>query len=213
MILRQICSIIFSLLVLIVLVNSTNAQSKDRDNPTQLTSGEISGLIDSDTKGSVFYYSFTVNPGEVVITLSVESNPPVNTSGYSFSTKSIIFTLFDRNAEAISNRTASTFYGNGTGQAVGRVIITRRQTVVLGINIPEGVLNEGTGKYRVKVSGSVEFYRKGVDLGEIVKEIKKEEASKNKDCLPKQGTLIIKMKDGSKKIIDLSEAETITLVP
>jgi len=33
------------------------------------------------------------------------------------------------------------------------------------------------------------------------------------DCLPKQGTLIIKMKDGSKKIIDLSEAETITVVP
>jgi hypothetical protein len=33
------------------------------------------------------------------------------------------------------------------------------------------------------------------------------------DCLPKQGTLIIKMKDGSKKIIDLGEAETITVVP
>jgi len=33
------------------------------------------------------------------------------------------------------------------------------------------------------------------------------------DCLPKRGTLIIKMKNGSKKIIDLSEAETLTFVP
>jgi hypothetical protein len=33
------------------------------------------------------------------------------------------------------------------------------------------------------------------------------------ECLPKQGTLIVKMKDGSKKIIDLSEAETVTIVP
>lgn len=32
------------------------------------------------------------------------------------------------------------------------------------------------------------------------------------ECLPKQGTLIIKMKGGSKKIIDLSEAATITVV-
>ena len=30
---------------------------------------------------------------------------------------------------------------------------------------------------------------------------------------PKKGTMIIKMKDGSKKIIDLSEAEKITVVP
>ena len=35
----------------------------------------------------------------------------------------------------------------------------------------------------------------------------------NLNCLPKQGTLIIKMKDGSKKIVDLSDAETVTVVP
>lgn len=39
------------------------------------------------------------------------------------------------------------------------------------------------------------------------------ENKKTDNCLPKRGTLIIKMKDGSKKIIDLSEAETITVVP
>lgn len=33
------------------------------------------------------------------------------------------------------------------------------------------------------------------------------------NCLPKRGTLIVKMKDGSKKMIDLSEAQAITVVP
>lgn len=76
---RQLYAAVISLLAFVVFANVANGQSKDRDNPTQLTSGEISGLIDSDTKGNVYYYSFTVNPGEVVITLSVESNPPITT--------------------------------------------------------------------------------------------------------------------------------------
>jgi hypothetical protein len=38
-------------------------------------------------------------------------------------------------------------------------------------------------------------------------------SANNLRCLPKQGTLIIRMKDGSKRVVDLSDADTFTVVP
>lgn len=201
-------------LMLLASVDST-AQSTDRDNPTQLMSGEISGLIDSESKGNVYYYKFTVNPGEVTITLSVQSNP--DNSGIN----SVTFTLFDRNAEAIAEKTVASHYGGGTGQTVARINITRRQEVVLGINIRGGVFNAGGGRYRLRISGSVETNQnapaaKGEPVTpEAFDRILTGERTieRGGKCFPPKGTLILKMKDGSKKIIDLSEAESVTIVP
>ena len=73
---RQIYSAVISFLAFTALVNVANAQSKDRDNPTQLTSSEIAGLIDSESRGNFYYYSFVANPGEISVTLSVQPNSP-----------------------------------------------------------------------------------------------------------------------------------------
>ncbi len=201
---RQLCLVVVSFLVLIILANVGKSQSKDRDDPTKLTSNEITGLIDSESKGSVYYYTFVANPGEVAITLSVQSDPPLN--AYSGGINTVTFTLYDRNAEAIASKSVSSYHGGGTAQAVGRVNVTRRQSVVLGINILDSVFNSQSGKYRLRLSGSVE-------LGQNGSASSPREKPDTYNCLPKQGTLIIKMKDGSKKIIDLIEAETITVVP
>jgi hypothetical protein len=201
---RQICRLVLFSVALVALADVASAQSKDRDSPTRLTSNEISGLIDSESKGSVYYYTFVASPGEVAISLSVQSDPP--SSAYSGGINTVSFNLYDRNAESIGSKSVSSYYGGGTAQAIARVDITRRQEVVLGISIPEGVLNAQRGKYKLRITGPVE-------LGQSGSTIFPKEKTDSSGCLPKQGTLIIKMKDGSKKIIDLSEADTITVVP
>jgi hypothetical protein len=56
---RKTYRLIYSTLAFLIIISSsalTNAQSKDRDNPTRLASNEISGVIDSDSKGNFYYY-------------------------------------------------------------------------------------------------------------------------------------------------------------
>ena len=56
---------IAALLIITLLPSFTNAQSRERDRPTPLTSNEVSGLIDSENRGKFYYYSFVANPGEL----------------------------------------------------------------------------------------------------------------------------------------------------
>lgn len=199
---RQLYATVISFLVLFVLFNVANAQSKDRDNPTPLTSSEISGLIDSDTKGNAYYYSFVANQGEVAVTLSVESNPPTDT--YASSQKTVSFALYDRNAEVLSSKTVSTSYAAGIGQAVGRVNITRRQTLVLKINVLPETFNQGTGKYRVRISGAVEFEKSGASTSITDKSDTSEELvdifSAPEIRFPEKGVLLISSNTASLKV-------------
>lgn len=208
---RQIFAVVVCFLGLVVSVNVANAQSKDQDNPTRLTSNVISGTVGPDATGDKYYYSFVAGPGEVTITLTVEAEN-VNQVG---------FALFDEREVMLANRDATAGLVK-TVQAVQSVNIPRRQRVLLRI---VSMYNSGPGRYRVRISGVVEFNRNksagGITgdtptntLGVTLDTPTTTLAPTNKlECLPNQGTLIIKMKDGSKKIIDLSEAETITVVP
>lgn len=182
------------LLTIIVLPNSSSAQSRDRTNPTQLTSNTISGVI-GDNVGDKYYYTFEAGPGELVITFDVESNKGA------FNISTVTFQVFNEDAKSIGIAYL-VVPGGDAGRKVERISFSRRQNVVLKIEIAE---NSGSGKYKLQLSGDVA-------LGQSGSNISKEKLS-GSGCLPKQGTLIIKMKDGSKKIIDLSEADTITVVP
>lgn len=144
-------------LILFAFVSISMAQSKDRANPTKLTSNEISGLVDSESRGNFYYYSFIANPGEVSITLTVDPGKAVNDS-LAFTV--VTFSLFDRNAEEIVSKGVTTANEQGSKQAVARVDITRRQIVVLSINIPEGTFYKSVGgKYRIQIEGSVDLNR------------------------------------------------------
>jgi hypothetical protein len=218
---HQVYAVVVCFLALVVSANVANAQSKDRDNPTRLPSNEISGVIDSDSIGNSYYYSFTANRGEVSITLTVESGRQVKYGDFTLSTVS--FKLFNRQGEVVVDN------GVATGPPdvkyyTAKTNVPQRQIMVLRVEIPSGMYNNAVGgKYRIQINGAVEFHQSEATTGdpqldEAIREagrqsrISNEKAGKP-ECLPKQGTLIIKMKDGSKKIIDLSEAETITVVP
>lgn len=221
---RRVYNLIFYAVAFVALATSANAQSKDRDNPTKLKSNEISGLVDSDTRGSFYFYSFMANPGEVVVTLTVEPGRSPDSGPMSLTFTGVGFRLYDRNAEEIAGKGVMAGTSQGPKQAVARVEITRRQPVVLGIEISQGPVYKSVGgKYRLRISGTVEL---GDDeptsraAGQDPIVISQKELRQMEDgtfdylnILPKKGTMIIKMKDGSNKIIDLSEAQKITIVP
>jgi hypothetical protein len=214
---RRIHIALALLVTIVISVHSTNAQSKDRANPTRLTSNEITGVVDSENRGNFYYYSFMANSGELSITLTVDPGRKANDSDFIAFT-AVGFSLFDRNAEEIASKSVSAANEQGAKQAVARVEITRRQPVVLAVSIPAGTFYKSVGgRYRIRIEGAVDLSQPGSGRSASATtddvDAATSAASRRGECLPKQGTLIIKMKDGSKKIIDLSEAETVTVVP
>lgn len=209
------------LLLLIASVDSANSQSRDRGNPTRLSSTEISGVI-GDNLGDSYYYTFVAGPGEMTLTLTLEgtgwSPNRVNFMGVGFE-------LFNEDNERIKARGVSAY--RPQARAVERINFSRRQRVLLHIKIPR---NSDSAKYWLRFSGPVnigqdspsriggvaalsnESHELG-DPGGVRNTLSLPATEAKENCLPKQGTLIVKMKDGSKKIIDLSEAETVTIVP
>lgn len=222
---RTIIRLIYSTLMFLTIISSstlTNAQSKDQTNPTRLTTNEISGLIDSDSIGNSYYYSFTANRGEISITLTVEPGKPENYGDLGLATVS--FRLFKGKAEEFANNVAdngvATAATSGTKSFTARTKATTRQMMLLCVDIPSGFSNKSIGgKYRIRIDGAVEFPQPSYggtgnpQLDEALRLQQTRTTSDYTKCLPKSGTLIIKMKDGSKKIIDLNEAEEITVVP
>lgn len=187
------------LFLAITSVGSASAQSKDRDNPTPLTSNEISGLIDRDNRGDNYHYTFVAGPGEVTITLSVEAG---RESYYNY----VEFDLFDEDAKRITNGFVQASSGK-TEQTVKHINFTRRQSVLLRISITDNHYRDG--KYRLRLGGAVNIGRGGFDP---VPRPQRDNTD-NPECLLKKGILRVKMKDGSVRRIDLSEAEEITIEP
>ena len=186
---RWICSAIVLLLILVTSGGLSKSQSKDRDNPTRLTSNEISGPLGPNYVGDNYHYQFLAGPGEVTIRLSVEAKAGVN---------GVAINLFDNDAREIDSGSVMSHSGR-TEQIVKRVNITRRQPVLLRIIVQSSY---GPGQFRIRLDGAVNF---GQDIPSSRDNID------NPECLPKKGILRVKMKDGSIRRIDLSEAEAITI--
>lgn len=122
------------------------------------------------------------------------------------------YELFDEDAKSITGKFVTSSMGR-TEQSIEHVTIKRCQVLLLRVI---SSYNYGPGKYRVRLAGAVDIGQgvSGNDPSTIAALAREPtNQSKNIDCLPKHGTLIVKMKDGSKKIIDLSDAETVTIVP
>ncbi len=183
---RSIWKSLFSLAFIMALAAVATGQSTDRDNPTKLTSQEISGYVDGDNSGKLYYYSFVAGPGEVVITLDVKA------VGYHTSTG---FDIFDQNAQMITNERVSAIKG-GEERRVNRFVLSRKSSLIIRLT-PGGTYGKHeSGAFRLRLSGAVDV-----------------SGASQPTCLPKQGTLRIKMKDGSVKEIDLKQADEITIQP
>ena len=176
------------LLIMIASVDSATAQSMDRKNPTRLTSNEISGLIGGNL-GDSYYYTFIAGPGKIRLTLTLEGEKGMLTYN------AIEIEVFNEKVRKIASASVTSISGR-SAQRTLPVNFSRRERVLLRINVPDG--NQVAAKYRLRLSGAIEVAQ---GTGAAI------------DCVPKQGTLVIKMKDGSRKIIDLGETETVTIVP
>lgn len=176
--------------MLVAPVSPAFTQSKSRDNPTPLTSPEISKYLDrksnSESAGND-YYSFSAGPGEVVITLNVLGDSKTLTY--------VSFTLFDEDARAITGETVGSSGEEEKG--IKRFTLSKKQTILLRISVISPYTT--AGKYRIQLSGAI-------DLGEG-----KSTSGGSLECLPKQGTLVVKMRDGSTSKIDLSKAQEMTI--
>ncbi|MEP7338624.1 MAG: hypothetical protein ABI977_12870 [Acidobacteriota bacterium] len=180
---RVICC---AVLMSIVTCASVVAQSTDRDNPTKLTSPEISGIVDSRSAKSNFFYSFTAGPGEVAITLDV-----FKTGQYA----SARYEIFDEDARSLVDDTGDA-WTSSESRKIKRFVLSRKVSLILKIT-PGQIWGGGeSGKFRLRISGAVDL-----------------SGSTSPACLPKQGVLRIKMKDGSIKEIDLKQSDEITIQP
>lgn len=200
---RQIYAVIVSFLALVVFANVANAQSTDIDRPTPITSNIVSGSLERGEKGRLYYYSVVAGPGEVNFTLSIgKSDGGVFQAG---------LTVLDENEVVLASLTATSHtYGGGQGNKI--VTLKRRQWITLQFG--HTAFSDGGGDFRLRIGGAVEFGQNKSTGGTTDDTpTSTQSPTDNIKCLPKKGTLIVKMKDGSKKIIDLSEAETVQVVP
>jgi hypothetical protein len=185
--------LVLSLLLLIAATSAAIAQTTDRDHPTALSSNELSGRLDAD--GGEFFYSFTAGPGELTITVEVKS-----TEG----TLAMPFELLNANGADVilCCQYAQANATGGTGRAVKSVRIKSRQTVILHLTENK----YGAGTFQVRLSGAVAF-------GGTSGSAQSSRAGGRRMGMPANGTLSIRMRDGSTKEIDLSLVQEISVLP
>jgi hypothetical protein len=192
-----------ALLITIASVDSATAQSTDRKNPTRLTSNEVSGLIGGNL-GDSYYYTFIAGPGRIRLTLTIEGGKGMLTYN------AIEIEVFNEKVRKIASASVTSISGR-SAQRTLPVNFSRRERVLLRINVPEG--NQVSAKYRLRLSGAIELAQGTGEANGNVAGVGERSRNESGNCVPKQGTLVIKMKDGSRRIIDLGETESVTIVP
>ena len=184
------------LLTLIALAGSAAAQSTDRDNPTRLTSNVISGTMDVPQRTN-YYYAFTAGPGEVRITLDVQSPRSSGTA--------VSVALLDMDARQIGDSSFGlNSINNEEVREVRRVQFNRRQPVILRVFV-----ESGPGRYKVQLAGAV-------DLGQpaaTTHPATPPPPPTFNAVLPTSGVLRVEMRDGTAQEIDLSRVRQVTVRP
>jgi hypothetical protein len=184
-----------SLLLVIAAASIAMAQSRDRDHPTPINNNELRGSLSG--RGGESFYSFTAGPGDLTITVEVKS-----TDG----TLAMPFELLEANAadSILCCEFAQASAPGETGRSVKTVRIRSRRTVILHLTEYE----YGAGTFFVRLSGAVASAGRfdspqGNRIGY--------NGPDGRMGMPANGTLHIRMKDGSTKEIDLSLVREISV--
>jgi len=193
------------------------AQSTNRDDPTPLTSNEVSGNFDDPERGAKeYFYSFTAGPGDLTITFDLKGRDR-DASG------SVAYELLPSNGsegDPILCCEYAQTGGGTTGRSVANVKLTRRQNVILHltnsiyrggsfnvrfsgapISFGGAAAGRGDGGNTGEDRGRGEGYGHGNNHGGDPVEV------------PASGILHIRMKDGTVRDIDLSRVRSITVKP
>jgi hypothetical protein len=136
----------FLLLIAVALAIPAAAQSTDRDYPTALKSGEITGALDGS--GNEYFYSFLAGPGELTIMVDVKSS-----TGQGL----LNFELLDKNAATplICCEFAQADSDGQSARNVKSVTLDKLQPVVLHVTVGKA----GKGTYRIRLSGAVSYQK------------------------------------------------------
>jgi hypothetical protein len=199
--------LVFGLALILALASMATAQSSNRDNPTVLSSGEISGSLNNHDGEN--FYSFTAGPGELTITVDVTVNHRRDETQIGV----LNFELLGQNASTslLCCEFAQTGDG-GTGRDVKSVRLTRRQTVIL--HTTNGPVGGGT--FRVRLSGASSFATPrfgGGNNNNDANDNSRDRANREGETInvPENGILHIRMKNGTSQDIDLSRVRNISV--
>jgi hypothetical protein len=194
----------FGLALILAFAGMASAQSSDRDNPTVLSSGEISGSLDNHNGES--FYSFTAGPGELTVTVDVTVNHRSDETQIGV----LNYELLGRDASTslLCCEFAQTG-DSGTGRDVKSVKLTKRQTVVL--HTTNGPVGGGT--FRVRLSGANSF--SGSTVGGSYDKNDRDRSNRDSEqiSVPENGILHITMKNGTSQDIDLGRVRNISVRP
>jgi hypothetical protein len=123
-------------------------RSKDRDNPTPLTSNELSD--DLDGSNNEYFYKFSAGPGRLAITFEVTASG-TNAGAY--------LDLFDTDSKSILSDVLTQGVDGGTERVVKSVQIGRRRDIVMRIKGIKYGDSGGNGVYKVRLDGAVNFQK------------------------------------------------------
>jgi hypothetical protein len=141
---KRFTCLVIVLIALLIASAAISAQSSDRDHPTPMRSGELSGSLDNNNEEN--FYSFVAGPGTLTITVDVKARK--DDIGV------LNFELLARNGgTSILCCEFAQGDGGGTGRDVKSIKITKRQTIIL--HTTNGPVGGGT--FHIRLTGPVSF--------------------------------------------------------
>ena len=190
----------FSLLFVFVLFNAaTFAQSTDIDNPTVVMQSTVQGKHPGNTEEAVvYYYTFTAGPGVLKVTTDQKSGGIIANPKLSWELTDASF----NNLESDDLDQAGTLE-----RKVKEIKLTKKQKVILKVGVAEDV-----NLFKFQFTGAVSFTPPKTG-NEDIPEISGDTTTQSTQqiCMPRNGTIIMTMKDGKKAKVDLSKVQKIEI--
>jgi hypothetical protein len=193
--------LILPVLACLLFAAAAHAQSTNQTSPTPLTSAGYTGK--GPTKETNYYFSFTGGPGEVTVGLEINARD--------YSTFARLELWSGNKTIATHNMNAATT--TGPSSVVKELNLDGKQTVVIKLT-----LDANLASYKITLAGAVggegpsmasaggvgkpKLNLSADDMGKLPKPV----------TVPKSGTLIVRMKDGSAHEFDLATVSSVLVM-
>jgi hypothetical protein len=185
----------FAVILILFVTVSVFSQSQDPDRPTPIISNEVTKNVSpSDT--NQYFYSFVAGPGTLTITAEIKGAER---------SQVVWFKLLEKNgADEIGNSSGYVQTGDGGNMTreIVNVKIDKRRTILLQVT-PQPLSEKAQYRFRLSGSAISDDQSKTDEKTVRPKDDDKRESGKSMK-IPLRGILVIKMKNGSTKEIDLS---------
>ena len=140
------CMVIGTMLLFASSSPAFGQRSQDRDNPTPLSSNELSD--DLDGSNDEYFYQFSAGPGKLTVTLEVKAND---------TNAGATLDLFGPNSRPILSNVLVQGVDGGSEQVVRSAQLGKRQNIIMRIKGIRYGSSGGTGIYKVLLGGAVSF--------------------------------------------------------